>query len=143
MTTLFLCERVDSDMKLRIVENEEDWFVIDDTRKSRFYDYESLDDAKRLAKFYYKNYPVSTKFNTVIDYITKDLTPNHSKAFIAEVISYVDMLRGNKKADPYELALYYFDKSSTDKEIENDLLKQGCSRDFIMQVFDYIDEFSS
>ena len=46
-------------------------------------------------------------------------------------------------ADPYELALYYFDKSFTDKEVEDDLIKQGYSSDFIRQVFDYIDEFSS
>lgn len=142
MTTLFLWERVDSDMKLRIIENEEDWFVIDDTRKSRFYDYESLGDVDRFAQFYCKNYNVFN--NSLVKVITKDLTNfGHSEAFIAEVIARTNSLMTKRTADPYELALYYFDKSSTDKEIEDDLIKQGCSRDFIMQVFDYIDEFSS
>ena len=114
----------------------------EDTRKRGFYWYEDVEDVERLAKFYYRNCPVYSKFDFVIDYITKGLSQlDHSKAFIEDVISYVDMLRGNKETDPYDLALKYFDKSFTDKEVENDLLKQGYSADFIAQVFDYLNDF--
>ena len=123
-------------------ENDEDWFVIDDTRKSRFYDWESLDDVNRLAQFYCNDYNVFN--NSLIKLIQKDLTRfGHSEAFIAEVIAHTNNLMAKGTADPYDLALYYFDQSLTDKEIENDLIKQGYSSDFIMQVFDHIDEFSS
>ena len=123
-------------------ENDEDWFVIDDTRESRFYDNESLDDVNRLAQFYCNHHNVFN--NSLIKLIQKDLTRSgHSEAFIAEVIAHTNSLMAEGTADPYDLALYYFDQSLTDKEIENDLIKQGYSSDFIMQVFDHIDEFSS
>ena len=115
---------------------------MDDTRKSRFYDWESLDDVNRFAQFYCNNYNVFN--NSLIKLIQKDLTRSgHSEAFIAEVIAHTDSLMAEGTADPYELALHYFDQSFTDKEVEDDLVKQGYSSDFIMQVFDYIDEFSS
>ena len=96
----------------------------------------------RLAQFYCNHHNVFN--NSLIKLIQKDLARSgHSEAFIAEVIAHTDSLMAKGTADPYELALYYFDKSFTDKEIEDDLIKQGYSRDFIMSVFDYIVEFSS
>lgn len=44
------------------------------------------------------------------------------------------------KADPYDLALRYFDKAYTDKEIKDDLAERGYSQDFIQQVFDYLED---
>jgi len=44
------------------------------------------------------------------------------------------------KADPYDLALNYFDKSYTDKEIKDDLTEKGYSYNFILKVFDYLED---
>ena len=42
---------------------------MDDTRKSRFYDWESLDDVNRFAQFYCNNYNVFN--NSLIKLIKK------------------------------------------------------------------------
>jgi len=44
------------------------------------------------------------------------------------------------KADPYDLALRYFDKSYTDKEIKDDLAEKGYSNNFILKVLDYLED---
>ena len=44
------------------------------------------------------------------------------------------------KVDPYDLALRYFDKSYTDKEIKDDLAEKGYSNNFILKVFDYLED---
>lgn len=48
--------------------------------------------------------------------------------------------KGFTKADPYELALKYFDEAYTDKEVAADLNGKGYSYDFIQQVFDYLED---
>ena len=55
----------------------------------------------------------------------------------------MDQLHSEKivdSVDPYDLALKYFDKALTDKEINNSLIKQGYSYDVIQKVFDYLDD---
>lgn len=131
-------------MKLRINESNEDrfdWFVVDDDYKSKFYDYENLDEVNKYAKLYYKKYK---DFNSYVrSKVIDDLENNHSDSFINAVLREMDNLHSEKAAnsdDPYDLALKYFDKSYTDKEIKDDLIEKGYSYDFIQQVFDYLED---
>lgn len=112
------------------------WFVVDDTRSSRFYDFETMEEAERLARYYNKR-------NADIEEIIEELKKTkHSKDFIDEVLSKADDLRQSDAGheDPYDLALKYFDMAYSDSEIENDLRKQGYSDEFIQRVFDKLDD---
>lgn len=128
-------------MKLRINESTSDrfdWFVIDDDYKSKFYDYENLDEVSRYAKFYYRNY---RNFNSYVrSIVINDLENNHSDSFINAVLREMEQLHSEKTVDPYDLALKYFDQTLTDKEINDNLIKQGYSYDVIQKVFDYLDD---
>lgn len=112
------------------------WFVIDDTRSSRFYDFETMDEAKRLARYYNK------KYNNILSIRDELKKSKHSTAFINEVLFQADELKeqGADRPDPYDLALKYFDEAYSDSEIENDLRKQGYSDEFIQRVFDKLDD---
>ena len=131
-------------MKLKINESAVDrfdWFVIDDDYKSKFYDYENLDEVSKYAKFYYKKYKDFDSY--VQSKVINDLENNHSDSFINAVLREMDQLHSEKivdSVDPYDLALKYFDKALTDKEINNSLIKQGYSYDVIQKVFDYLDD---
>ena len=112
------------------------WFVVDDTRRSRFYDFETMEEAKRLARYYNKR-------NADIEEIIEELKKTkHSKDFINEVLSKADDLRQSDAGyeDPYDLALKYFDEAYSDSEIETDLRRQGYSDEFIQRVFDKLDD---
>lgn len=72
-------------------------------------------------------------------HIVDDMS-NPCTALDNKVRSMVLNRKGFAKADPYDLALKYFDKSYTDKEVAADLTEKGYSQDFIQQVFDYLED---
>lgn len=118
-----------------------DWFVVDDDYKSKFYDYENLDEVSKYAKLYYKKYG---DFNSYVrSRVIDDLENNHSDSFINAVFREMDNLHSEKavnSVDPYDLALKYFDEAYTDKEVAADLNERGYSYDFIQQVFDCLED---
>ena len=134
-------KEIQNSVKQESTADRFDWFVVDDDYKSKFYDDENLDEVRRYAKFYYRNY---RNFNSCVrSIVINDLENNHSDSFINAVLREMDNLHSEKavnSVDPYDLALKYFDKSYTDKEIKDDLVEKGYSYDFIQQVFDYLED---